>query len=479
MRRARRRAPARASAPRARADARRCRAAPSRERASAAPADVETVDTASVLRGHRARPCSTRLRRRRYRPRRGPRQADHDRGARRRRQVDARRRRSRASSPRAGASVELLREPGGVEVSERIRALVKDPALAVAPRAEALLYAAARAQLVQELLAPLLEQGTLVLLDRFVDSSLAYQGAGRALGVEEVRAINVFATAGLTPDRTLLLRIDPAAGTRAPATSGRSSPTGWSARASEFFASDRRRLRRARPRGARADPRDRRRAAARGRAARRARGDRGSAVAGDGRLAFTVQMAGTRAQHRPSRCRPRPGCTRLRQAPRQARPRPARYRRRRECTRSRPPRRTIAPAKATTPTTTSPAATTTIPATTVKSVIVAPAGDAHRKALRNALDRRDRRSPSSPRCCCWHASAGRSRAGGRSSLAGCSRCATRWPRRASAPRRPGPNSPTGSASDASPIGAMPSDGCSARRVAGFDPDVLLGPLDAE
>jgi dTMP kinase len=111
-----------------------------------------------------------------------------------------------------GRQVELLREPGGVDVSERIRALVKDPALAVAPRAEALLYAAARAQLVQELLSPLLEQGTLVLLDRFVDSSLAYQGAGRELGVEEVRHINEFATAGLTPDRTLLLRIDPALG---------------------------------------------------------------------------------------------------------------------------------------------------------------------------------------------------------------------------------------------------------------------------
>jgi dTMP kinase len=108
--------------------------------------------------------------------------------------------------------VELLREPGGVDVSERIRALVKDPALAVAPRAEALLYAAARAQLVQELLEPLLERGTLVLLDRFVDSSLAYQGAGRELGVEEVRQINRFATGGIAPDRTLLLRIDPALG---------------------------------------------------------------------------------------------------------------------------------------------------------------------------------------------------------------------------------------------------------------------------
>jgi dTMP kinase len=111
-----------------------------------------------------------------------------------------------------GQRVELLREPGGVDVSERIRALVKDPALAVAPRAEALLYAAARAQLVQERLIPLLEQGVLVLLDRFVDSSLTYQGAGRQLGVAEIRAINQFATGGLVPDRTLLLVIDPAAG---------------------------------------------------------------------------------------------------------------------------------------------------------------------------------------------------------------------------------------------------------------------------
>jgi dTMP kinase len=110
------------------------------------------------------------------------------------------------------ARVELLREPGGVEASERIRDLVKDPHLAVSPRAEALLYAAARAQLVEERLRPLLDDGAIVLLDRFIDSSLAYQGAGRALGVEEVRAVNLFATGLLVPDRTLLLRIDPAAG---------------------------------------------------------------------------------------------------------------------------------------------------------------------------------------------------------------------------------------------------------------------------
>jgi dTMP kinase len=108
----------------------------------------------------------------------------------------------------AGRDVVLLREPGGVELSERIRALVKDPALSVDPRAEALLYAAARAQLVAERVEPALEWGTWVLLDRFVDSSLAYQGAGRGLGVEAVRAVNLFGTRGLTPDRTLLLRAD-------------------------------------------------------------------------------------------------------------------------------------------------------------------------------------------------------------------------------------------------------------------------------
>jgi dTMP kinase len=108
----------------------------------------------------------------------------------------------------AGREVELLREPGGVELSERIRGLVKDPALRVDARAEALLYAAARAQLVAERVEPLLTAGTWVLLDRFLDSSLAYQGAGRGLGVEAVRAINLFGTGGLAPDRTLLLRVD-------------------------------------------------------------------------------------------------------------------------------------------------------------------------------------------------------------------------------------------------------------------------------
>jgi dTMP kinase len=106
--------------------------------------------------------------------------------------------------------VVVLREPGGAAVSERIRDVLADPALQIDPRAEALLYAAARAQLVAEQLRPLLEAGTIVVLDRFVDSSLAYQGAARGLGVDAIRALNEFGTDGLKPDRTLLLRVDPA-----------------------------------------------------------------------------------------------------------------------------------------------------------------------------------------------------------------------------------------------------------------------------
>jgi dTMP kinase len=114
---------------------------------------------------------------------------------------------ARELAPRVG-TLELLREPGGVAASERVRELVKDPSLEISARAEALLYAAARAQLVQARLEPLLEAGSWVLLDRFVDSSLAYQGGGRRLGIEAVREINRFATGGLEPDRTLLLRLD-------------------------------------------------------------------------------------------------------------------------------------------------------------------------------------------------------------------------------------------------------------------------------
>jgi len=106
-----------------------------------------------------------------------------------------------------GMNVRELREPGGVAAAERIRALVADPGLALGARAEALLFAAARAQLVEEVLAPTLARGEWVLLDRFLDSSLAYQGGGRELGVAAVRAVNAFGLGGLVPNRTLLVRV--------------------------------------------------------------------------------------------------------------------------------------------------------------------------------------------------------------------------------------------------------------------------------
>ena len=111
-----------------------------------------------------------------------------------------------------GLEVKLLREPGGVPAAERIRALVIDPDLHVTARTEALLYAAARAQLVEEAIEPLLAAGSWVLLDRFIDSSLAYQGGGRELGIDAVRAINDFGIRGTWPDRTLLLTLDPRLG---------------------------------------------------------------------------------------------------------------------------------------------------------------------------------------------------------------------------------------------------------------------------
>jgi dTMP kinase len=120
-----------------------------------------------------------------------------------------------------GIDVTLLREPGGVRAAERIRELVIDPDLHVTARTEALLYAAARAQLVEEAIEPLLDAGSWVLLDRFIDSSLAYQGGGRALGIDAVRAINDFGIRGTWPDRTLLLTLDPRLGrTRSNARAG-------------------------------------------------------------------------------------------------------------------------------------------------------------------------------------------------------------------------------------------------------------------
>ena len=104
-----------------------------------------------------------------------------------------------------------VREPGGTAVGERVRELLKDPSILVDDRAEALLFAAARAELVSEVIKPALRDGKIVVSDRFLDSSLAYQGGGRGLGVAEVERINEFATGGLRPDVTILLDLPPAA----------------------------------------------------------------------------------------------------------------------------------------------------------------------------------------------------------------------------------------------------------------------------
>jgi dTMP kinase len=104
-----------------------------------------------------------------------------------------------------------VREPGGTEVGERVREILKDPDVPLGPEGEALLFAAARAELVARVIRPALEEGRVVVSDRFLDSSLAYQGAARGLGIDEVERINRFATGGLGPDLTLLLAIEPAA----------------------------------------------------------------------------------------------------------------------------------------------------------------------------------------------------------------------------------------------------------------------------
>ena len=102
-----------------------------------------------------------------------------------------------------------VREPGGTELGEAIRTLVKG-SLPMGGRAEALLFAAARAQLVDDVIRPGLEAGRVVVSDRYLDSSLAYQGAARALGIEDVAQLNEFATGRLVPDLTFLLELDPA-----------------------------------------------------------------------------------------------------------------------------------------------------------------------------------------------------------------------------------------------------------------------------
>jgi dTMP kinase len=121
-----------------------------------------------------------------------------------------------AELTRRGRRVTRTREPGGTAYGERIRDLVLAPAppdaAALDPRAEALLFAAARAQHVAEVIRPALERGDDVLTDRYVHSSVAYQGAARGLSVEAVGAVSEFATGGLLPDLVVLLDVDPTTG---------------------------------------------------------------------------------------------------------------------------------------------------------------------------------------------------------------------------------------------------------------------------
>jgi dTMP kinase len=110
-----------------------------------------------------------------------------------------------------GDDAVAVREPGGTPTSERIRELLKDPSLTIGGRAEALLFAAARAELVEQVIRPALQDGKVVVSDRYIDSSLAYQGVARSLGVEDVAGVNEWATGGLKPDLTLLLALPPVA----------------------------------------------------------------------------------------------------------------------------------------------------------------------------------------------------------------------------------------------------------------------------
>jgi dTMP kinase len=110
-----------------------------------------------------------------------------------------------------GDDVVLVREPGGTETGERIRGLLKDPALELDPLAELLLFCAARAELVAQVIGPAHEEGRDVVCDRFSDSSVAYQGVARGLGAERVEEICDLATGGVWPDVTVLLRIEPEA----------------------------------------------------------------------------------------------------------------------------------------------------------------------------------------------------------------------------------------------------------------------------
>lgn len=111
-----------------------------------------------------------------------------------------------------GPRTVTLREPGGTDAAERIRWLLADPATPLDPLAELLLFCAARADLVSRVIRPLLANGRTVICDRFVDSTVAYQGVARGLGIVKVRDLSDTATDGLVPGLTILLDVDPRVG---------------------------------------------------------------------------------------------------------------------------------------------------------------------------------------------------------------------------------------------------------------------------
>jgi dTMP kinase len=113
----------------------------------------------------------------------------------------------------SGRTVVVTREPGGTPAAERIRAVLLDPDVeAVDPRAEALLFAAARTDHVAKVVRPALSSGAVVITDRYLDSSLAYQGVARGLGVEAVARLSMWGTDSLLPDLTVVLDVDPEVG---------------------------------------------------------------------------------------------------------------------------------------------------------------------------------------------------------------------------------------------------------------------------
>jgi dTMP kinase len=115
----------------------------------------------------------------------------------------------------AGYQVVMTREPGGTPLGERIRSVLLEPGeCAIVPRAEALLMSAARAQHVSDVIKPALDKGAIVLCDRFTDSTLAYQGAGRGLPIPELEQLQQFAVGSLSPDLTILLDISAKSGIR-------------------------------------------------------------------------------------------------------------------------------------------------------------------------------------------------------------------------------------------------------------------------